>query len=152
MKNITEGEMILPWRHNLIRIKLQVVIPKHQVLNNELSATYKAEIQATHMTYQLVPPNDHHRNIVEKATQTWKYHFVGVLNGTASTFPMHLWCQSIPQSERQLLLLRQSNVNPRISAYAHVYDPHNYDAKLWWNQCVQHVIRVEEVWEIGARV
>ena len=22
----------------------------------------------------------------------------------------------------------------------------------WWNQCVQHLIRVEEVWEIGARV
>ena len=22
----------------------------------------------------------------------------------------------------------------------------------WRNQCVQHVIRVEEVWEIGARV
>ena len=22
----------------------------------------------------------------------------------------------------------------------------------WWNQCVQHVIQVEEVWEIGTRV
>ena len=28
-----------------------------------------------------------------------------------------------------------------------------YDSsEIWWNQCVQHVIRVEEVWDIGARV
>ena len=39
-----------------------------------------------------------------------------------------MWCQTIPQVERQLLLLRQSDVNPKISAYAHVYGPHNYDA------------------------
>ena len=41
---------------------------------------------------------------------------------------MNLWCQAIPQAERQILLLRQSNVSPKISAYAHVYGPHNYDA------------------------
>ena len=23
---------------------------------------------------------------------------------------------------------------------------------IWWNQCIQHTIRVEEVWEIGAMV
>ena len=63
MKNRTEGEMILAWRRALARIKLQGIVPKHQVLDNEISAAYKAEIQATHMTYQLVPPDDHHRNI-----------------------------------------------------------------------------------------
>ena len=65
----------------------------------------------------------------KKAIQTWKDHFVGVLTGTADTFPMHLWCQSIAQAERQLLLLRQFNVNPQISAYTHLCSPHNYDAK-----------------------
>ena len=54
---------------------------------------------------------------------------MGVLTGTASTFPMHICCQSIPQAERQLLVLEQSNVNPRISAYAHVYASHNSNAK-----------------------
>ena len=34
----------------------------------------------------------------------------------------------IPQAERQLLLLHQSKTNPKNSAYAHVYGPHNYDA------------------------
>ena len=81
------------------------------------------------MTYQLIPPDEHRRNFAEKEIQTWNYHFVGVFTGTAATFPMYLWCHSIPQAKRQLVLLRQSNVNPRISAYAHVYGPNNYDAK-----------------------
>ena len=33
----------------------------------------------------------------------------------------------IPQAERQLNLLRQSNANPKISAYAYVYGPHDYN-------------------------
>ena len=107
MKNWTKGETILARRHALIRMKLQGIVPKHQVLDNEISAAYKSEIQATHMTFQLVPPNDHSINVLEKATETWKYHFVGVLTGTASTLSMHFWCQSIPQAELQLLLLRQ---------------------------------------------
>ena len=108
-------------------MKLRGIFPKHQVLDNEISAAYKAKIQATHMTYQLVPPDDHHRNIVEKKIQTCRYHFVSVCTGTAATFLVHLWCQSIPQVDRQFMLIRQSNVNPQISAYAHVYGPHNYD-------------------------
>ena len=99
-----------------------------QDLDNEISKAYRTEVQATGMTYQLVPPDDHRRNVAEKAIQTWKDHFVGVLSGTSDTFPLHLWCQVLPQMERQLLLLRQSNTNPKISAYAHVYGQHNYNA------------------------
>ena len=125
MKNRTEGEMILARRRALARMKIQGIVPKHQVLDNEISVAYKAEIRATNMTFQRVPPDDHRRNIAEKAIQTWKDHFVGVLSGTARDFPLHLWCQALPQMERQLLLLRQSNVNPNISAHAHVYGQHD---------------------------
>ena len=108
-------------------MKYQCIVPKHQVLNNEISALYQNRIKATNMTFQLVPPDDHRHNIAKKSIQTWKDHFIGVLSGTAESFPDHLWCQVIPQAERQLLLLRQSKSNPKISAYAHVYGPHNYD-------------------------
>jgi hypothetical protein len=90
---------------------------------------YKAKIRETYMTYQLFPPDDHQRNLAEKALQTWKDHFISVLIGTADTFPLHLWCQAIPQMELQLLLLCQSRVNPRVSAYAHVYGQHDYNAE-----------------------
>ena len=79
------------------------------------------------MTYQLVPPDDHRRNIAEQEIQTWKNHFVRVLSGAASTFPLHLWCRFIPQAERQLLLLSHSNVNTHIL----VYGQHEYSAELF---------------------
>ena len=93
IKNRSEGEIFLPRHRSLIRMKLQVIVHKNQLLDNEISAAYKSEIQAMHLTYQFVPPNDHRRKIAEKEIQTWKDHFVGVLTGTASTLPMHIWCQ-----------------------------------------------------------
>jgi hypothetical protein len=62
-----------------------------------------------------------------KAIQTFKDHFIRVLRGCAATMPIHLWCQLLPQIERQLLLLRQSRLHPNLSAYAHVYEQHNYN-------------------------
>jgi hypothetical protein len=81
------------------------------------------------MTFELVPSDDHRRNMAEKAIQTFKDHFVGVLSGCAPTFPLHLWCQLLPQVEWQLLLLvlRQSRLHPNLSAYAHVYGHHDYN-------------------------
>ena len=70
--------------------------------------------------------------MAERAIQTWKDHFVGVLIGTNETFTLHLWCQVIPQDERQLLLLQQSCINPKISAYAHVYGSHDYNVESFF--------------------
>ena len=58
------------------------------------------------MTNQLVPPDNHRRRIAEKAIQFWRDHFIAVLSGIAKNFMLHLWCQFIPQVERQLLMLR----------------------------------------------
>ena len=128
MKNRTEGEMIKARALALGRMKLCNIQPKRQVLDNEASAEFKTAIKESGMDYQLVPPDDHRRNVAEKAIQTWKDHFVAVLSGTANDFPLHLWCQCIPQMELQLHLLRQSNANPKISTYAHLFGPHNYNA------------------------
>ena len=127
MKNRTEGEMIEVRRRGLLRIKQQGITPTHQVLDNEISQTYKEEIRELGMSYQLVPPDDHRRNIAERAIKTQKNHFVGVLSRAAVTFPLHLWCQAIPQVKRQLMLLPMSNVNPIISSYAHVYGQHDHN-------------------------
>ena len=83
------------------------------------------------MTYQLALLDNQRHNISEKEIHTWKDHLVGVMSGTAANFPTHLWCQAVPQAELQLLLIRQSNVHPVISAYAYVYGPHDYNAELF---------------------
>ena len=47
-------------------------IPKHQILNNQASAEYKATIEASGISYELVPPKEHQCNMAEKAIQTFK--------------------------------------------------------------------------------
>jgi hypothetical protein len=74
------------------------------------------------MTYQLVPPDDHRHNMANKAIQTFKDHFIGVLSRCTATMPIHLWCQLLPQIEQQLLLLQQLRLHPNLSAYTHVYE------------------------------
>ena len=129
MKNRTEGEIIQARSGALTRMKACGITPELQVLDNEASAAYKGAIRESGMTFQLVPPDDHRRNAAEKAIQTWKDHFIAALSGTAEYFPLHLWCQAIPQMERQLRLLRQTNINPKILTYAYLYAPHNYNVE-----------------------
>eukprot|EP00804_Cyclotella_cryptica_P001885 CCRYP_007356-RA/>CCRYP_007356-RA protein AED:0.20 eAED:0.20 QI:0/-1/0/1/-1/1/1/0/768 len=126
-KNKTEGELILARNRALQRMKACGIHPTRQVLDNEISATYKLAITASGMTYQLVPPDDHRRNIAKRAIQTWKDHFIAVISGTDTKFPLHLWCQLLPQMERQLCLLRQSNAYPHISSHTHLYGHHDYN-------------------------
>ncbi len=127
IKNNTEGKLILARQHALAGMKRCGIVPMHQILNNQASAAYKIAIETSKMTYQLVPPDNHRQNMAEKAIQTFKNHFISVLSGCAPTMLMHLWGQLLPQVELQLLLLRQSQVNPNMSAYAHLYGQHNYN-------------------------
>ena len=121
MKNCTEGEIILARQKALERMSEAGITPKHQVLDNEASKEYKKAIKDSNTTFQLIPPDDHRCNIFEKAVQqTWKNHFVSVISGTATTFPMHLWCQILPQMEQQLHLLRMTNSNPNVCTYTHL--------------------------------
>ena len=60
------------------------------MLDNECSAEYKEVIERNGLKFQLVPPNDYHRSVAEKAIQTFKDHFVAVLCGADDTFPLQL--------------------------------------------------------------
>jgi hypothetical protein len=126
LKNNSKGKLILARRHALTQMAQRGIVPQHQILNNPALFAYKTKIELTKMTYELVPPNDHHCNLAEKAIQTFKDHMISMLSGCLPTMPMHLWCQLLPQIERQLLLLHQSKANPNILAYAHVYGHHDY--------------------------
>ena len=105
MRNQSDCELILARAHALARMRRCGIIPKHQILNNQASAEYKAAIKASGMTYGLVLPDNHSRNMAKRAIQTFKDHFVGVLSGCTLSMPIHLWCQLLPQVEHQLLLL-----------------------------------------------
>jgi hypothetical protein len=110
-----KGLLIAAQMQALERMHKQGILTKHQILDNQCSARMKLAMESTtlsdglvsKMTYKLVPPKDHQRNLAKKSIETFKDHF-RVLSGCAKSMPMHLWCQLLPQVERQLLLLRQS--------------------------------------------
>jgi hypothetical protein len=126
IQNQSGGKLILARARELARMQRRGLIPKHQILNNQASAKYKAAIEASGMTYELVPPKEHRHNMAEKAIQIFKDHFIRVLSGCAPSMPIHIWCQLLPQVERQLLLLQQSCAHPNLLAYAHIYEHHDY--------------------------
>ncbi len=78
------------------------------------------------MTWELVPPDCHRRNIARQAIQTFKNHFVEILSGVDDRFLLPLWCHLVRPAELTINLLRQSNVVSKILAYAHVHWQHNY--------------------------
>ena len=129
MKNRTERQMIATYQRIVKRMQDGGLSIKKHILDNEISKEYKIAIKENGITHELVPPSDHRRNIAERAIQTAKNHFVGVIAGVHESFPMHLWCRLLLQAEFQLNLQRQSNVAPKISAYLHVHGPHNFMKK-----------------------
>ncbi len=121
MKDRTSGEMILAYQSLIDRLKACGIHQKHHVLDNECSDDFKSTIKANQMTYQLVPPHDYRRNIAKKGIKTFNAHFVSILCGVDKDFPLHLWCQLLPQAEHTLNLLRPARVYPTVSsAYAYL--------------------------------
>ena len=76
MRNRTAGKIVKTYQTLMDRLKACGIHPKHQILDNEASADYKAAIKSNGLTYELVPPHDHRRNLAEKAIQTFKAHFI----------------------------------------------------------------------------
>jgi hypothetical protein len=71
-KQITESGSIKPTTH---------------ILNNKASAELKEAIKKN-CIIQLIPPDNHRRNLVERAIQTFKNHFKAILAGVDDSFPM----------------------------------------------------------------
>jgi hypothetical protein len=74
------------------------------ILNNEVSAELKAEIEKN-CTLQIKSPDNHRQNLAERAIQTFKNHFKAILTGVGNSFPMQLWDNLFPQTILTLNLL-----------------------------------------------
>ena len=126
MKNRMEGEMIKAYQKMVDRMQLAGLGLKHHRLDNECSDNFKKCIWKNNMTHELVPPNCHRRNMAEQAIQMFKNHFVLILSEVDDRFPLSMWCYLVRPAKLTINLLRQSNVVPKILAYAHVHGQHDY--------------------------
>ena len=97
-----------------------------KTINNESSADYKRVIKKKwNANYQLVPPNMHRINATERATCTFKSHFVAILAGVAPYFPRNLWDILLPQIELTFNLLWRATLDPSRSAWAYFHGMFN---------------------------
>jgi hypothetical protein len=126
MKNRTEGEMIKTYQKIINRMKTAGLGLKTHRLDNKASAAYKECFSHNGMINNLVPPDNHWSNLAERAIQTFKHHFISILSGVDDKFPLSLWCALLEQTELTVNLLQQSNVVPKILAFAHVHGQHDY--------------------------
>ena len=102
--------------------------PQTHILDNECSQVLKTYMQEENEGFQLVPPHLHRRNAAERAIQTWKNHFIAGIISTHDKFPLHLWCRLLPQAILTLNLLRQSRINPTLSAQVQLHGQFDYNA------------------------
>ena len=101
--------------------------PKFHRLDNECSVELKQFFDQNHIGYQLVPPHEHRSNAAERAIRTAKNHLAAGWWSMDPNFPMHLWDRTIPQAELTLNLLRQSRINPKLSAWEQINGRYDFN-------------------------
>ena len=84
-------------------------------------------IQNNNLTYQLVPTNQHHGNSVERAIRTFKNNLLAGLATCDPKFPIHEWHRILDQAELTINLLRNSRINPSLSAHAYLNGIHDFN-------------------------
>jgi hypothetical protein len=99
------------------------------LLDNECSADFMEQIKFNQIKYQLVPPNNHRRNIAKTAIKIFKAHFISILCRCDKSFPLYIWDRLLPETEHTLNMLQPARMSPSVSACAFFWGQHNYNAK-----------------------
>ena len=100
-----------------------------QILNNEISASFKRNIvEDWGATYQLVPPNVHRINISKRAIYTFKANILSVLSGVDPNFPKCTWDKILVHTDLALILLCLDTLNPSMSAWKYFNGAFDYAA------------------------
>ena len=128
MKNREAASILAAYTDVYNQLKAAGMKPKLQKLDNECSNMLKEFLADEDTAIQLVPPGIHRQNAAERAIQTFKDHFIAALATTASNFPINQWDLLIPQAVLTLNLMRGSRMNNKLSAWAQIKGPYDYNA------------------------
>ena len=95
--------------------------------DHETSNELIAAIKERHLDYEIVTTGVHRRNPAERAIQTFKSHFISIINGIDVGYPRDGWDYLIPQVNMTLNMLRKCSVNPAHSAYSYIHGAFDYN-------------------------
>ena len=127
MKKRSDPEMIRAYDQVISTLASKGLKPQLQRLDNEASSALQKYLTKQDIDYQLSPPHIHRRNAAERAIRTFKNHFIAGLCSTDKLFPLHLWDKLLEQATITINLLRQSRINPKLSAYAQLYGAFDFN-------------------------
>ena len=83
------------------------------VTDNECSKAVQNYITSQNVKYQLVEPDNHRANAVERAVQTFKNYFISGLCSVSTDFPLQLGCYFLHQAQTFLNLLQIARSKPK---------------------------------------
>jgi hypothetical protein len=127
IKDRTAPELLRAFQVMEQELVARGLTPKLMKLDNEASTLLKTYLHQHNITFQLVPPYSHRRNLAERAIRSFKYQLIAGLCSTDKSFPMHLWDILLPQAVITLNMLRTSRINPKPSAATHIYGQYDFN-------------------------
>ena len=127
LKNRRGSEITRAWNKIHSRLKNRGAAPNIYVLDNECSADLKLAMTEQNIDWQLATPYLHRVNSAERAIRTFKNHFIAGLATCHPDFPISEWDRLLEQGEITLNLLRNARVNPKLSSYAYLNGPYDFN-------------------------
>ena len=127
IKNRESESIIDAWKKCHSRLTGTGHITTRYVLDNECSTQFKDILKSNDIEIELVPPHQHRRNAAERAIRTFKNHVLAGLATCDPNFPLREWDRLTSQAELTLNLLRNSRINPNLSAWAYLFGNHDFN-------------------------
>ena len=115
-----KGRLLDAYRRGHAFFKARGAQPRFERLDNESSKALEEFMTTEKIAFQYVPPGSHRHNAAERASRTFKNHFISTLSTVDKNFPLQLWDSIL---ELSLNLLRGSRIDLRISVWAHPIAP-----------------------------
>ena len=109
------------------KLKNRGAAPNIYIMDNECSNDLKLAMTEEDLDWQLATPYLHRVNAAERAIRTFKNHFIAGLATCHPDFPISEWDRLLEQAVLTLNLLRNSRVTPRLSAYAYLNGPYDFN-------------------------
>ena len=79
------------------------------------------------ISYHIVPLSIHLRNSAKRSTQTFKDHFIASICSDYPKYPAQEWDRLLLQATMNLIFVRKSCTNPKLSAYAAIFGIHYFN-------------------------
>ena len=127
LANRTKGCHLLAYQKYILLSQSHAQNLQLLTLDNEVSAILIEFMQSEDISFQSVMPCLHHRNSTERATRTFKAHFIAILVGCNPKFSIMHLDKLLAQAEITLNIVCNSRINSSLSAYAKLFSTFDFN-------------------------